>query len=338
MTKVKHINLKNEIRDVLALIVLGLCMTLVLGYSKNLTQLWVIGSFTALMWVLLWKGNSYLGSYLENYTDWFKAPVKSLIILSFSTIIYTVGIVVLLMAIYQVVLDVDFRDSRITVYFAVVITIIISLFMHGRAFLINWKQAAIDAETLKRESVTARYESLKNQVNPHFLFNSLNVLTNLVYQDQDKAAKFIKQLSEVYRYVLDTRDREVVSLREELNFLDSYLFLQKIRFGNNLKIQMQVDDAEGNIPPLAIQMLLENAIKHNVISTDQPLTIAIKREGDTLTVENSLQKKRLNPHDVSGVGLENIKRRYEFLSSFGINVTQDDQTFRVTLPILTTVS
>ncbi|HRX00746.1 MAG TPA: histidine kinase, partial [Cyclobacteriaceae bacterium] len=99
-----------------------------------------------------------------------------------------------------------------------------------------------------------------------------------------------------------------------------------------------VENTEGNIPPLAVQMLLENAIKHNVISTEQPLTITIKREDDKLIVENSLQKKRLNPHDVSGVGLENIKRRYEFLSSFGINVTQDDQTFRVTLPILTTVS
>ncbi|MEZ4974359.1 MAG: histidine kinase [Cyclobacteriaceae bacterium] len=331
-------NWKNEIRDVIILIAIGLGMTVIFGYTNSGRQIGIVGSFTVLMWISLWKGNEGIGTYISTKVSWVKTPVKSLVLHSIATILYTPVTVLILMKLYELLFKVDFGDSYDMIYSAMVITIIISLFMHGRGFLKSWKEAELEAERAKRESIKANYESLKNQVNPHFLFNSLNALTNLVYQDQDKAAKFIKQLSEVYRYVLDTRDREVVSLREELNFLESYLFLQQIRFGNNLNIQMLVENTEGNIPPLAIQMLLENAIKHNVISTDQPLTITIKRDKDKLIVENSLQKKRLHPHDVSGVGLENIKRRYEFLSSHEVSVAEDTQIFKVTLPILTAVS
>jgi hypothetical protein len=334
----KKISIRRLFRDVLLLAALGFAMTALGGYTKSLNQFWLVGSFTALLWILLWKGNAEMSNFLESKIDWFNQPFRSLAILSIGTIVYTVGVVFLLMQIYMWLADIDFGDSKLTVYSATLITIVISLFMHGRSFLINWKQSALDAEKLKRESVTAQYESLKNQVNPHFLFNSLNALTGLVYEDQDKAAKFIKQLSEVYRYVLDTKDMEVVSVDEELKFLDAYLFLQQIRFGYKLRIDNKLANLHGSLPPLAIQMLIENAIKHNVISEESPLTIKLYGESGYIVVENNLQVKRLSPSDSSGLGLENIKKRYEFLDNRKVIINNVNNIFQVRIPLLIEIS
>ena len=222
------------------------------------------------------------------------------------------------------------------IFISLTITFFISLFLHGKEFLVRWKAAAVDAEASKRESMMAQYESLKSQVNPHFLFNSLNALTNLVYEDQDKAAKFIKQLSEVYRYVLDTRNREVVGLEEELQFLKAYLFLQQIRFGDKLQIKIELSGVESPVAPLAFQMLIENAIKHNVISQEDPLTIRLYSTQNYLVVENNLQKKSVLREDSPGIGLDNIRKRYAFLSDQPIEVNQTEKLFSVRLPILKT--
>jgi LytS/YehU family sensor histidine kinase len=215
------------------------------------------------------------------------------------------------------------------------ITFVISFFLNAAEFLRNWKQTALDAERLKKEQMATRYESLKNQVNPHFLFNSLNALTNLVYEDQDLAADFIRQLSKVYRYVLETRSKEVVSLETEMKFVESYLFLQHIRFDDKLRVEASVSGFENRIlPPLALQMLLENAIKHNTIAKDEPLTISIRVEEDMLVVENNLQIKNIPTEESSGMGLANIKARYEFLSDKPVVVEKTESYFRVKLPLL----
>jgi LytS/YehU family sensor histidine kinase len=211
------------------------------------------------------------------------------------------------------------------------ITLVITVILTSRSFLLNWRQTAIDAEKFKRESTVAKFESLRNQVNPHFLFNSLNALTNLVYEDQDKAAKFIKQLSEVYRYLLETRDLEIVPLSEETRFLDSYLFLQKIRFGEKLKVTVSLDDESCMVAPLVLQMLVENAIKHNEISEEHPLNIRLYLDGDYLVVENSLQKKSTMAGGSPGIGLDNICKRYEFLTEKKVEIHQNN-LFTVRLP------
>jgi LytS/YehU family sensor histidine kinase len=207
------------------------------------------------------------------------------------------------------------------------------MFMTGRTFLLSWRESAVEAERLKKENMEAQYNSLRSQVNPHFLFNSLNALTNLVYQDQDKAVKFIKQLSTVYRYVLNTRDKELVPLTEELEFLHSYLFLQQIRFGEKLKLQVELN-GEGFVAPLVLQMLVENAIKHNIIADEQPLTIRVYRENSLIVVENNLQKKSIPSEESIGAGLENIKRRYEFLSSVPVKVEAEGALFKVSVPVI----
>lgn len=206
--------------------------------------------------------------------------------------------------------------------------------MHGREFLLQWRKSAVDAERYQKESMTATYESLKSQVNPHFLFNSLNALTNLVYEDQDKAAKFIKQLSEVYRYVLDTRDKELVPIGEELRFLESYTYLQHIRFGDKLRIDNTLTTAQSMVAPLALQMLVENAVKHNEISQDKPLTIRLYSDANFLIVENTLQRKLNSGEASSGMGLDNIVKRYQFLSNQNVLINEDADNFTVKIPII----
>lgn len=325
----------QELRDIFLLALLGIFMTWV-GLTcrncfDNLREFWIVASFTSLMWIFLWKGNSYLTNLLTYYISWIDYPVKRFVLGLVVTIVYTFSAMFLLGAVYKWSFDLDMRQGA---WYSVIITIIISLFLHGREFLSNWKQASVDAEKLKKENIQAKFESLKNQVNPHFLFNSLNALTNLVYEDQDKAVKFIKQLSEVYRYVLDTREKEVVPLDTELAFLDSYLYLQKIRFGEKLRVNISIGHANYSIAPLALQMLIENAIKHNIVSEEEPLEISITTVDEYLVVKNNLQLKTRLGEPSSGVGLENICKRYEFLSNRNVIIEKDSASFCVRLPLL----
>jgi LytS/YehU family sensor histidine kinase len=154
-----------------------------------------------------------------------------------------------------------------------------------------------------------------------------------VYEDQDKAVKFIKQLSEVYRYVLDSREKEVVAIQEEAKFLSSYLFLQQIRFGDKLNLDVRLADARGFAAPLVLQMLVENAIKHNVISEDDPLAITIHVVDDVIVVTNNIQPKSVTMEESTGVGLDNIVKRYTFLTDRPVVIEHDDK-FTVKLPLL----
>lgn len=292
--------------------------------------------FSTSIWVSLWLGNSFMARYLDTKISWIDAPTKRLVFGVTGTVVFSTVAVALLLLIWRPLLSFELRNEVMlrVIITSLVITFIVSLIMHSRAFLICWKQSLIDAEKFKRESVAAQYESLKSQVNPHFLFNSLNALTNLVYEDQNKAAKFIKQLSEVYRYVLDTREKEVVPIADELKFLHSYIFLQEIRFGSNLSVQIDLKDTHYSVAPLALQLLIENAIKHNIVSSEDPLHIRLFRDGDYIVVENNLQKKSVLGEPTSGLGLENIRQRYSFLTNKEVVISQAGGKFSVKLPVI----
>jgi sensor histidine kinase YesM len=328
-------NVWIELRDMAVLTLFGFLMTLA-GLSCRSckfpsAEFWILGSFTALVWVVLWKGNDYLGSYISSKISWIKFPVKRFFIGVISTFAFTLTSIYLLSALWKAIFQINISYG---VLYSVIITVIISLFLHGRAFLLNWQQSKIDAERLLRENIAGKYEALKNQVNPHFLFNSLNALSNLVYEDQDKAVKFIKQLSEVYRYVLDTRDQEIVSLTQEIKFLESYIYLQQIRFENRLDIEMNITNPNVYVTPLALQMLIENAIKHNIVSADDPLKIRVYQENGHVVVENNLQRKEVLAEPSAGVGLENIVKRYELLTEKKVEILDGPEKFVVKLPVL----
>lgn len=317
-----------QLRDIALLFAVGFGM----AYFFNTRSYLIVGLFSSFMWVFLWKGNEFISHNVWTRKSWLSAPVISFVVGLVATIIYSGGVVFLLIRVFEWLFDIRFGDISDIIYSSVTVSIIITFFMNGRAFLFKWRQAIRDAESLKRETLSAQYESLKNQVNPHFLFNSLNTLTNLVYVDQDKAARFIKQLSEVYRYTLETKNKEVISLEEELRFLNSYVYLQQIRCGEKLKIDLQLDGFKSGVAPMAIQMLVENAIKHNAMSDKLPLRILVRAEDDYLVVENNIQPKSVIESDNNGIGLDNIRKRYSFLTDKPMFVENDGKIFRVKLP------
>jgi len=181
--------------------------------------------------------------------------------------------------------------------------------------------------------MTYKYDSLRNQINPHFLFNSLNVLSDLVIEDQKLAVKFIRQLSLLYRYVLDSSQKELISVQEEFTFIESYKFLLETRFEKGLEIQLPEQSNNRWVVPLSVQLLLENAVKHNVVSESKPLSILITYEDDYLIVKNNFQPKETGERS-SGKGLDNIIARYHFFTKQPVIITQDSENFTVKIPLL----
>ena len=209
-----------------------------------------------------------------------------------------------------------------------------------RLYYLNMRNMEVEQTRMQKELLSTRYESLKNQVNPHFLFNNFSVLTALIYEDADLAADFVAKLSRLYRYILDNKENEMVSLEKEFEFLDSYLFLLKIRHENSLKVERRVtiDPADFYVPTLSLQMLIENAVKHNNFSQEKPLTIKIYNEGDQfIIVQNGVNLKTSLSHSTK-IGLENIKNRYTLKSDKKVLVYQSDQYFKVKLPMLSSLS
>lgn len=338
MGYLKTVNWKRELKETALIALLGgpsvyfWCTSCFNNWDVALASMIV----SAVQWILLWQGNAHVSNYLSYKIPWLENPSKRFIWGVVGVIVYTPLAVYTLYVVLKYGFDIDMGDIKWTLLISVGITFVISFFLNSVEFLKNWKKASLDAERLKKEQMEAKYETLKNQVNPHFLFNSLNALTNLVYEDQDQAAKFIRELSKVYRYVLDTRAQEVVSLKTEMEFVNSYLFLQKIRFDEKLQLNISIEGFEQKmLPPMAIQMLLENAIKHNVIAEEEPLTIHIEIEnGEKLVVRNNLQKKNIPIEESSEMGLSNIKSRYEFLSATPVEVIDEPSEFIVKLPLL----
>ena len=194
----------------------------------------------------------------------------------------------------------------------------------------------MDAESFKAEMLTYKYESLQNQINPHFLFNSFNVLSDLVYMDQKKAVDFINQLSQLFRYVLDSRDKELVPVQEEMEFLCAFIYLLQTRFEEKLSISQEfVANKDEMIVPMTLQLLIENCVKHNEISDAKPLSIRIERRDDYLRVENNLQPKSTVPVSKK-TGLSNIRQQYRFFTSREIIVKESDQHFTVDIPLIKT--
>lgn len=213
-------------------------------------------------------------------------------------------------------------------------SLVISIY-EAISFYIQLNRAITEKTKIERHYVQSQLEGLRNQVNPHFLFNSLNTLVYLIPEDTDKAVRFVQKLSKVYRYVLESRDAQIIPLCEEMDFLQSYIFLLKERFGDNLSVEIAdfQHDANTAIVPLTMQMLFENAIKHNVISTGKPLKIEVFAQNGHLVVRNNLQRKN-QVMDSTGVGLDNIRARYQIFTDQSVDVSTDDQFFTVRLPRL----
>ncbi|MDJ1484862.1 MULTISPECIES: sensor histidine kinase [Xanthocytophaga] len=293
----------------------------------------------------IWEGNRLLETKVETLQNWLKdigkRQIHPLLILFGGSIVITtlsVSIPVVVFGHYE--FDYNWQQMHMPVKLAFTLGFRINLFLNTLNaiffFLRQQRQAQLEAERLKKISIQAQFQSLKNQVNPHFLFNNLNVLSTLVFKDPVIASEFIEELARVYRYVLQNFEKELIELSTELNFIRSYRYLLDKRFNSSLHIQINVPEQYQHhyIVPLALQMLIENAIKHNIGSRNRPLHIRIYvDENQLLVVENNLQPK-LEKELSTQIGLENIAQRYQFISQQTITIQQDSESFIIRLPLL----
>jgi sensor histidine kinase YesM len=287
-----------------------------------------------------WKGMVYLTRILEIRLPWLKYPVKRLIYQILVLFVFAGMIMFLGLAIWLMISeDLDFpaaialiMPSMKVVYIFMFLSLVLG---NTVLFFKNWKEAAIQQEELKRAHLALQYQSLKDQVRPHFLFNSLSSLATLIHTDAEKATHFVHKLSDVYRYVLEQRENELVPLKEELKFLDDYLYLQKIRFGDSLLIHNDLKiDTSRMVIPLSLQLLVENAIKHNEVSSEFPLQVDIlSTEKGHVIIRNKLRKKEQTEHSL-GMGLENLRKQVAFFSKESLLVEEKENYFIVRMPTL----
>lgn len=325
-------------------IAIGFFLNFIFNSSHFLDMSWkevkIIVIFSLFIGISMWKGNELISTIIYKKYPWENNPSKTFRWNLIVSSIYNTVVLFLIttaLAAYFTPGKFIFHDHIIGITINTIIVSLFSFFIWGAMFLKRffegYKSNIQKEEQHKRDIATYQYEMLKSQVNPHFLFNSLNVLTSLIETDSNAAVKFTRKLAEVYRYVLDAKDKETVPLSEELHLTESYIYMQKNRFGNNLKVTIKELPQNRHIIPVALQMLVENAIKHNVVTAEHPLTISIYEDQGYLVCENNLQKKSTLP-DSNTIGLRNIKERYQFLSDRPMSFTESAGKFIVRLPLL----
>ena len=288
-----------------------------------------------LMTAGIWLGCMMIVQYLWRKFPWEFYPVKHLL---WEILLITVWTMLYSFILYRIESGFHVFERVENLFMEAVVTLLITYLItaiHELLFFYRqWKHHFSKSVRLEKDNIQAKYDTLKAQINPHFLFNSLNSLTSLV-DDNEAAVKYISDLSDFFRYMLGSRDKELVLVREEINLLGKYIHLQQSRFKSSLDITHDVPEKYFHfaIPPLVLQMLVENCIKHNIISRDKPLRISISAVQDSLVVENNIQKK--SGISSTGQGLRNIRERYRLFTTREVEITETPAIFRVTVPLLT---
>lgn len=334
---------KNKIRFVY-MIMLGIIISFLLDFLVEHNDHGHVKIFdfliSILITIIVWEGNLRIDTLLNQNFPWEKSPGKRIIFqLPISMIFSASAIYFSMLAFDKFVcaLPNEAKDAFFgtAILMGIVVTFIVLSIEISALFFGNWKKSLVEIEKYKAENLQAQLQNLKDQLNPHFLFNNLSVLSSLVYIDQDKAVSFINQLSKVYRYLLDNRNSELVTLDTELTFIQSYTYLIQIRFDKNIAFDIDIpkDKIHLMLPPLSLQMLIENAIKHNEISNEMPLKITLKINNDMVEVSNNLQL-RITTEPSSKTGLQNIKDRYKFFTTKDVEVIETNRSFVVKIPLL----
>lgn len=289
---------------------------------------------------IIWNGNVLLMDIIDRLYGWDKQLHVKLIISGTIALLWPIiSTYFFNLVIFPLInghpCDLKSKETITYLVVSIVLTLFINSVFVSIAFFRFWKDSIKEKEELKRESLSAEYEALKSQINPHFLFNSLNTLSSLIDENPKTANDFVQKLSSVYRYLLTQRDKEMVQIKEELAFVDAYVYLNQIRFGANLKVHVDVPKelADKKIVTLALQILIENAIKHNIISAAKPLYIYMGIVNEKFIVKNNLQRKQVM-NESNGIGLNNIVHRYSFLTESEVEITETNDEFTVALPLL----
>ena len=319
---------------VLVKYLLGLTLTFDVSLAINF-------GYSMLYGLSLYYANALVFIYLDTVYKETRFSVQRLIVGFVSTFFITLFVIFLLRVFEEVIVEKQSftayieREKASSFLIPVVIFLIVSLCMHAFYFYKALQETKVKEQKIIATTANAQFESLKNQIDPHFLFNSLNVLSSLIEENPENAQKFTTSLSKIYRYVLEQKDKELVAVDEELAFAKIYMQLLAMRFENSISYELpESTNEDAKVVPLSLQLLLENCIKHNVVSSSKPLHIIISMEDNQLVVENNWQKKEVLS-DGKGVGLQNIVNRYGLLTERQVKIIQNEKSFKVYLPILT---
>ena len=342
--------MKFTIRELLRSLGIGVIIFLIVIlinfiYGAKITfnnELGELFLYTMLYSVTLGYANQMVFVYLDKKFATERFSLKRMVVGFVSSFVVTLFIIFLLRIFTDVIIEGGtfekyWANERLANYvFAVVMTFIVLLCFYTFYIYKAYSDSKVKEQKIIAGTASAQFESLKNQIDPHFLFNSLNVLSSLIEENPDNAQKFTTSLSKIYRYVLEQKDKELVSVAEELAFAKTYMNLLKMRFENSItyEIPTDFDNLDAKVVPLSLQLLLENTIKHNVVSEQKPLHIKIYIENNYLIVENNLQKKEVLG-DRKGVGLQNIVNRYRLISGRKMLIEESLTFFKVKIPILT---
>jgi len=225
------------------------------------------------------------------------------------------------------------RGFILTFTFGALFVLIFNAILFIRSFIANWKISLLENEKLKHEKLKSDYAALQNQLNPHFLFNTLSVLISEIHFNPAGAEVFARKMSDIYRYVLQSKDKTTVTIKEELQFIESYTFLHNIRLGDAIRLEVDFskEQLELTIPPLTLQLLVENALKHNKANEKEHLIIKIFISEERLMVTNNIQKKRTTYS--TGTGLNNLNERYKLLYGRSVEYGEEDGLYKVSLPL-----
>jgi len=313
------------------------------GFNQSINELVKIFGIHFMYAFVLSTINGYFFYFLEEKFTWQEHSKSRLIVGALGSVILTmIGLVILRFVTLVVILGNPIEsftnDASASSYyiFGLIITLFVSLIFHAIFFYKALTEKKVNEQQIVAKTETAKYESLKSQIDPHFLFNSLNVLTSLIGENPKQAEKFTTKLSKVYRYVLEQKSKDLIELDEELHFAKAYMELLTMRFEDavTFEIPEKASNSELKILPLSLQLLLENTIKHNVVSVENPLKVTITEEDGYLVVSNNFNPKTILEKGTK-VGLKNIEERYQLITLKKVEVEKTTTQFTVKLPLLT---
>ena len=296
-------------------------------------------AYTILLSFVIWQGNRYLLFSLRSYFDWFNRPIRKIVALVFAVTFFTIPIsALMLIGWYQI-----FRKGQVnwdvltTATLIIMICVLFITHVYETVFLVKESESEmVRTEQLERAKAEAELQALKNQIDPHFMFNSLNTISHLIDENPAKAREFNEHLADVYRYILQNKSRNLVMVQEEIIFLQDYFALQEIRYGQAVLLQIDVPEemfSQYMMPPISLQILAENAFKHNEFNMQNPLAIKVVYRDERIIVENRVVRKVAGRHS-SNVGLSNLQERYRLTTEKSIMITETEKIFSVSLPLL----
>mgnify|MGYP001136285480 CR=1 FL=1 len=321
------------------IVMLSLVLPFIFGYQK--VYFWIHVLHTFFITFSNWQGCVWIMDYYQKKYPAYALTKRRILSELLAVALLIVVIVISHYSLLSLLYGNPFRWREIPHHMTtnVLITLFAGVFYESRYFFSRWDETLVETQRLRRQTTQSQLEVLKNQVNPHFLFNSLNTLLTLIPEDKQTAKKFTRKLGAVYQYILQHQNQELTTLKQEFGFIKAYLFLQQMRFGENLKAHIEIDNAlqHHQVIPLSLQMLVENAIKHNVVSSTKPLNITIETQNNQLVVTNNLQLKsihQLSRKNSTKIGLKNIQNRYRYFTENQVEIIAKGDCFEVKLPLL----